>query len=350
MRRRSFVVPADDLPEPMLLVSPGGEVLATNRAATEDFGADAERDPMVPLDQLVTDAPEKVAAFLRLCSSTREALPGSLSFRTANGALDCRCDGHLTADGMVYLRCRPKEASNRAFTVLNDKIAELAREIAIRMRTEEQLQELLKSQEILIQELHHRIRNSIQVAIGLTGLQMRYAPEDQIRRQFLKHSQRLKAIGLVYRTLYRDHDLTRLDIREFVNELCMELRSAYRVAEVSFALRLDVTLLSLDQAVPFALIVNELVTNALVHACKPDQRGCVRVSLHPLPGERLELTIADDGKGIAPELLKPGKGGMGLNLVQALAKQLGASLEAIHSPGTTFRITFSNAGETPARS
>ena len=88
MNSRPFSVPADDFPEPMLLVSPDGEVLAINRAAREDFGAGY---PATHLCDLVADAGEKVMAFVRLCSSTREAVPGALSFRTPAGILDCRC-------------------------------------------------------------------------------------------------------------------------------------------------------------------------------------------------------------------------------------------------------------------
>jgi two-component sensor histidine kinase len=349
MNNWDFSVPADDFPEPMLLVSPDGEVLAINRAAREDFGLGAGY-PATHLCDLVADAREKVMAFVRLCSSTREAVPGALSFRTPAGILDCRCDGHRTADGLVYLRCRPKDTSNQAFTVLNEKIAELAREIAFRMRTEQRLEELLKSQEILIQELHHRIGNSIQMAISLAGLQMREATDGATREQFLKHSNRLKAIGLVYRTLYRDQDFTRLDISDFVGDLCTELRRAYGGAEISFSIRVDTTLLSLDQAVPFALIVNELVTNALVHAFEADGCGSIQVSLRHSPPGRIELTVADDRIGIPAELLKPGKGGTGLNLVRALAKQLGGSLEIDPFPGTTFRIAFRDpaAGTMPS--
>jgi two-component sensor histidine kinase len=339
MSSRHFSIPADDLPEAMLLVSPDGEVLAINRAAQEDFGLGAESSGG-PLCALVTDPPEKVMAFVRLCSSTREALPGALSFRTPGGILDYRCDGHRTADGMVYLRCRPREASNQAFTVLNEKIAELAREVSVRMRTEGRLEELLKSQEILIQELHHRIRNSMQVAISLAGLQMREVPPGPTRDEFLKHSHRLKAIGLVYRTLYRDQDFTRLDISDFVTDLCTELRRAYRGAEISLSIRTDAPLLSLEQAVPFALIVNELVTNALVHAFEPGGRGFIQVVLQRLPSGLVELTVADDGIGISAELIRPGRGGTGMNLIRALARQIGASLKVDHSPGTVFHIAF----------
>jgi two-component sensor histidine kinase len=342
MNNSDFSVPADDLPEPMLLVSPDGEVLAINRAAREDFGLGAGY-PTRHLCDLVADAREKVMTFVRLCSSTREAVPGALSFRTPVGILACRCDGHRTTDGLVYLRCRPKDILNQAFTVLNEKLAELAHEIAFRMRTEQRLEELLKSQEILIQELHHRIGNSIQMAISLTGLQMREAIDEATRKQFLKHSHRLKAIGLVYRTLYRDQDFTRLDISDFVSDLCIELRRAYGGAEISFPIQVDTTLLSLDQAVPFALIVNELVTNALVHAFAPGECGSIQVSLRHSPPGRVELTVADDGIGIHAEFLKPGKGGTGLTLVRALAKQLGSSLEVDPSPGTTFRIAFRDA-------
>jgi two-component sensor histidine kinase len=342
MNSRLFSVPADDLPEAMLLVSPDGEVLAINRAAREDFGLGVEYPPRRLCD-LVTDPPEKVMAFVRLCSSTREAVPGALSFRAPGGILDCRCDGHRTADGMVCLRCRPKEASNQAFTVLNEKIAELAGEVAIRMRAEKRLQDLLKSQGILIQELHHRIRNSMQVAISLAGLQMRTFSPGPTRDEFLKHSHRLKAIGLVYRTLYRDQDFAQLDISDFVTDLCAELRRSYHGAEISFSIRTDAPLLSLEQAVPFALIVNELVTNALVHAFEPGVQGSIQVIFRRLPSDRVELTVADDGIGTPADLLKPGRGGTGLNLVQALAKQLGASMDGDSSPGTTFRIAFKDA-------
>jgi two-component sensor histidine kinase len=343
-----FSVPADDFPEPMLLLSADGEVLAINRAAREDFGLGAV-SPIGRLCDLVTDAREKVMTFVRLCSSTREAVPGALSFRTPAGILDCRCDGRRTFEGLVYLRCRPRATSNQAFAVLNEKIAELAREIAIRMRTEERLEELLRSRETLIQELHHRIDNSIQVAISLAGLQMREAPPGPIREQFLKNSFRLKAIGLVYRTLYRDQDFTRLDISTFVSDLCAELRRTYRGPEISLSTGIDATLLSLDQAVPFALIVNELVINALVHAFEPDGRGSIQVSLRHSPQGLLELTIADNGIGISAELPKSETGGKGLDLVRMLARQLDASFEVDRGQGTTFRLTFKDtvAGSMP---
>jgi two-component sensor histidine kinase len=346
MTSRPFSVPADDLPEMMLLASPDGEIIAINQAAREDLGLDAGCLGSRLCD-LVADPPEKVMAFVRLCSSTREALPGTLSFHTPGGIIDCRCDGHLTTDGMVYLRCRPKAASNQAFTVLNEKIADLAREVVIRMRTEERLQELLKSREILIQELHHRIGNSIQVAISLARLQMREIPAGPTGEEFLKYSNRLKAIGLVYRTLYQDQDFARLDISTFVSDLCTELGRTYRGANASFSIRTDASLLSLDQAVPFALIVNELITNALVHAFEPGGRGSVQVILQHSPPDRLELTVADDGIGISAEQMKPGSAGTGLNLVRMLVRQLGASLEVDHSPdhspGTTFRVAFKDA-------
>jgi two-component sensor histidine kinase len=342
MNGRPFTVPADDLPEPMLLVSPDGDVLAVNRAAREDLGLGAGGPPCRLCD-LVADAPETVLAFVRLCASTREALPGALGFRTPGGTLDCRCDGHRTAGGMVYLRCRPKDASNRGFTALNEKIAELAREIAVRMGTEERLRELLKSREILVQELHHRIRNSLQVAISLAGLQMRHAPDGPTREQLLRHSHRLKAIGLVYRTLYRDRDLARLDIGGFLGDLCAELRGAYRRPGISFSIRAEATLLDLEQAVPFALVANELVTNALVHAFGPGDRGTVEVGLHRLATGRVELTVADDGIGIAPGLLEAAGGGTGLGLVRALARQLGASVAVEHAAGTVFRVAFRDA-------
>jgi two-component sensor histidine kinase len=327
MNSPPFSVPADDFPEPMLLISADGEVLAINRAAREDFGLGAV-SPIGRLCDLVSDAGEKVMTFVRLCSSTREAVPGALSFRTPAGILDCRCDGRRTSEGLVYLRCRPRAASNQAFAVLNEKIAELA----------------------LIQELHHRIGNSIQVAISLAGLQMREASAGPIRQQFLKYSLRLKAIGLVYRTLYRDQDFTRLDISTFVSDLCAELRRTYQGPEISLSTGIDATLLSLDQAVPFALIVNELVINALVHAFEPDGRGSIQVSLRHSPQGLLELTIADNGVGMSAELPKSGTGGKGLDLVRMLARQLDASFEIDRGQGTTFRLTFKDtvAGSMPS--
>ena len=118
---------------------------------------------------------------------------------------------------------------------------------------------------------------------------------------------------------------------------------AHRETEISFSIQVEATLLSLEQAVPFALIVNELVTNALVHAFEAGGRGSIQVSLrHSLPG-RLELTVADAGTGISAERLKPASGGTGLDLVRMLARQLDASLEVDHVQGTIFRIAFKDA-------
>ena len=113
---------------------------------------------------------------------------------------------------------------------------------------------------------------------------------------------------------------------------------------------IDAQLLSLDQAVPFALIVNELVINALVHAFEPGRRGSIQVSLRHSPQGLLELTIADNEMGFSTELPKSGTGGKGLDLVRMLARQLDASFEVDRGQGTTFASPFKDtvAGSIPS--
>jgi PAS domain-containing protein len=167
----SFVVPADRLADPYLLVTPEGTILSANPAAAEEFGAAHGQGLQGQrLGERVGNAPDRLEAYLRLCATSAEPLPGSLTLKDGRAF---RVDGFLLfrADAgnppAVCLRLRVKEASNASFVALNDKIVELSHEIRIRLATEVRLRQTLAERDNLIRELHHRNRNTLQVVVAM---------------------------------------------------------------------------------------------------------------------------------------------------------------------------------------
>jgi PAS domain S-box-containing protein len=218
----------------------------------------------------------------------------------------------------------------------------IIRDITSLMEAQDQLKASLSEKEILIKEIHHRVKNNLQVISGLLNLQA-YHITDPAGREVYKESQnRVITMALIHEELYQSTDLARVHFGGYIRNLCENLMISYgvdrdRIRLIVDAQRIDMVV---DTAIPCGLIINELITNALKHAFPDGRGGEVSLTFRELEDEQYQLIISDDGIGM-PEGMDSGKtGSLGMQLVRVLVEQLGGALEIERGEGTTFRITF----------
>jgi PAS domain S-box-containing protein len=217
------------------------------------------------------------------------------------------------------------------------------RDITERQRAEEHIRAALQEKEVLLREIHHRVKNNMQVISSLLNLQATLLPDEESRMMFRESQQRIKAMALIHERLYQSENLMNIHFNEYVSHLVHDLYGSYGgpISRIEFTLDIAEVQLELDTAIPCGLIVNELVSNAIKHAF-PDETGTVTIRLQRCPEHLYELIIQDDGIGI-PEFLDINQlDSLGLQLVKGLVEeQLDGILKLEQNvPGTRWIIRF----------
>ena len=221
-------------------------------------------------------------------------------------------------------------------------IASIGEDITQRQQADERLRASLNEKEILLKEIHHRVKNNLQVVSSLLNLQAQ-SVTDQAMVALLHDSQsRVKAMALVHETLYRSPDLARVDFASYARTLATQLLRTYAAQAGTVTLRVEAEncLLDVDAAVPCGLILNELVSNALKHAFPSGQPGRLEVEVRPVAAGRVSFSVSDDGVGFPPEVDFQNSPSLGLRLVATLVDQLGGTLVLNARAGTQFLIEF----------
>lgn len=198
-----------------------------------------------------------------------------------------------------------------------------------------------KKNEILLREIHHRVRNNMQILSSLLRIQGRKIKDKESQKALKVCQGRIRSMTLIHEMFYRSDDLEKIKLAPLVLDLVFHLFVLHGVDPDSIKLttamgdiRLDI-----DRAVPFALIANELLTNSLKHAFPNGKKGEIQIGLHALDGERFEFVVSDNGIGL-PEDTDLGKiDSFGLRLVKELVEQIDGGIELRREKGTTFKIT-----------
>lgn len=217
-----------------------------------------------------------------------------------------------------------------------------SRDITERRQAEEQVRAALKEKEILLKEIHHRVKNNLQVISSLLSLQVETVKDEAILEVFRESQNRVRAMALIHESLYGTGDLARIDMRGYFTRLGGHLLRSYGLRPEAIELDLDVedVALSIDAMVPCGLIMNELVSNAVKHACAGGRQGRIRISLHHGPERHLTLQVSDTGPGFPSEFNLEGAESLGLRLVNALTRQLHGTLTIAHGLGASVTVTF----------
>jgi len=231
-------------------------------------------------------------------------------------------------------------------TVRNDQgepvaLVGVAREITRRKRVEAQLRASLREKEVLLKEIHHRVKNNLQIISSLLSLQASKLSSDDMA-SILKESQtRVKSMALVHEELYQSDDFSRIDFADYTHRLTTSLFHTYRTDTTPITLAVDVenVFLTVDTAIPCGLVINELVTNALKYAFRGRESGNVHIRL-AREGEGYLLSVADDGIGLPGGIDPDTAESLGLQLVNTLTRQLGGTLAVTRDNGTQFTLAF----------
>jgi len=217
----------------------------------------------------------------------------------------------------------------------------IARDITERKQAEEKIKASLAEKELLLKEVHHRVKNNMQVISSLLKLGAGAIKNKEDAAVFKDSQDRIKSMALVYNKLYQAEDLAHIDFREYVRELIRNLVPSYRAVagKVTTSVECGDVSLGVDQAIPCGLVINELITNSLKYAFPSSRGGEIKVSLAENEGE-VELTVSDNGVGIPASLDLANSPTLGLRLVGNLVEQLGGKIELDRTAGTSFKITF----------
>lgn len=218
------------------------------------------------------------------------------------------------------------------------------REIALDRETEArqtaELRKLLGERTLLLAEVNHRVKNSLQQVASVIRLQTRTVGHEGAREALNDALSRIMAVGRVHEQLYRGADVGEFDAGEYASALARELVESMGRDDVRLDLDVAPAKLDLTQAVPLALILNELVTNALKYGCLPDTEGCIRVGFNAVDGG-YRLSVADAGPGLPGDFAPESSKSLGMRVIQALAKQLNGRLVVERPPvGAEFAVVF----------
>ena len=231
---------------------------------------------------------------------------------------------------------------------LIEKSKDLEDEITQRQKAQEQAETSLNEKELLLQEIHHRVKNNMQIVSSLLRLQARHIGDTRISGILNDSRSRISAMSLIHKTLYSPTNLTSVSFSEYINELAIQLFDFYAVDldRISLVTDLEPISLNIETATPCGLIINELVTNSLKYAFPNNRRGVVSVSLkRNRHGEGYILLVSDNGIGLPPGLDIRRSDSLGLRLVVSLTEQqLQGQIEVFRDQGTTIKIVFQEIG------
>jgi len=330
LREQQFRQAILNAPYPMILHAEDGEVVQINQVWTELTGYEPDDIPTI------ADWTEKAYGHrMEMVQAAIDKLY-SLNTRVYEGEFNPR-----TKDG----KQRIWDFSSAPVGKLPDGrrlVLSMAADITDRKQAEKHLRAALAEKEVLLKEIHHRVKNNLQIVSGLLQLQAQSLDDEQVVEALKESQNRVEAMSLIHKKLYTSSDLGQVDVADYVHSLAISLMTTYQIQPGQIALEVDVEpiALCLDHAIPCGLIINELVSNALKYAFPENPCGEINIKLCQTQAS-FELTIQDNGIGLPADLDWQNAQSLGLSLVYALAtEQLEGSLAVDYNQGTAFTIKF----------
>lgn len=220
------------------------------------------------------------------------------------------------------------------------------RDITGKKNSEEALKKSLNEKEILLKEIHHRVKNNLQIVTSLLKLQASYVDDEKVKLLFKESRNRVQSMSLIHQKLYQTKDLASVDFRDYIETVTTHLQHSFGVLEdrVKVSIEVKDLFMSIDNAIPAGLIINELVSNSLKHAFPGDRKG--EILIHAAFDEfknEYWLVIRDSGVGISKDVDIKNTNTFGLKLVSTLVDQMNGSIELVSLGGCEFRINLKSA-------
>lgn len=276
-----------------------------------------------------------------------EVLPGlqqmhpelfELYGRVSRGGKPERLELHIEGLG-IWLSIAAFSIRPEYFTAVFDNITE-------RKQAEARILAALSEKEALLKEVHHRVKNNLQIVYSLLRLQTAQTNDETVRTVFNETQNRIRSIASVHELLYQSNDLSRIDFASYVQNFVAHLFSSYGAEEGRITFLLDCGCpgagVTIQQAIPLGLIINELVSNSLKYAFPGDSRGEIRIGIRPASDGSLLITVADNGTGVPGGLDLTHTTTLGMQLVMTLVGQLRGTIAFENQPGLKTSLAVPN--------
>ncbi len=222
------------------------------------------------------------------------------------------------------------------------KVMGILRDVTERKQAEERLKTSLREKEVLLREIHHRVKNNLQIISSLLRLQTRLIKDGRMVEMFKESQNRIRSMALIHEKLYQTEDLSRVNFAEYIRSLTVHLFHTYRINPniVKMNTEVEDIYLDINRAIPCGLVINELVSNALKHAFPNSKRGEILIKLYSNKQNKTKLTVSDNGVGLPENINIHEPETLGLQLVNDLVKQVEGKIRLERTKGTTFHIVF----------
>jgi len=214
-------------------------------------------------------------------------------------------------------------------------------DITSRKNAENELIVSLNDKDMLLKEIHHRVKNNLQIISSLLNLQSQYIKDEDALNAFKESQNRVRSMALIHEKLYKSENMSKIDFRDYITELTDSIFYNYHVdsSRIQLNKNIDKIFLNIDTAIPCGLIINELITNSLKHAFPEDNKGSIGIELYKRD-EDYELNVNDTGVGFSNDIDYENTESLGMQLVNNLVKQVDGTIELDSKNGTKFKIIF----------
>ena len=227
--------------------------------------------------------------------------------------------------------------SNRALKLSNN---ELASQRQLVNEKHHEIEELLSEREWLLREIHHRVKNNLQIIMGLLNSQSFYLKDETAVNALRDSKHRIQSLALIHQKMYQDHKVSYISMTAFAYELTEYLRDSFKSENIIFVMDTDELELNVAQAIPVGLILNEAITNAVKHAFPKNRGGVIKVAIKDGGNSKVSITIHDNGVGFAAGLQNLKSGTLGIELMQGLSDDIDGEFSTFTDEGTTVKLTF----------
>jgi len=219
-------------------------------------------------------------------------------------------------------------------------------DITDRKLSEEKITQSLKEKEVMLKEIHHRVKNNLQVVSSLLKLQSSFLKDTNATSILLESQNRVRSMALVHQKLYQSKDFASVDFADYVNQLTMYLMDSYKykTRNIQLNVKSDNIFIGIDIAIPCGLIINELVTNSLKYAFDDDENGRIDIVITNCGNKNYNITIRDNGNGFPKDIDFRHTKSLGLQLVNTLVNQIEGKIDMLTCNGTAFSVNFTDSG------